>query len=119
MIVITYMCENCLEPHVFNQDDTRTKFLCPECGEEMMYFGTEEIDPNTKMVVNRYDEENRKNSSSYETIQIKPIVTCPYCKSSSTTKISGVGRWLSTGLFGLASKKIGKNFHCNNCKADF
>ncbi len=51
--------------------------------------------------------------------EVKAVVTCPYCQSTNTKKISGTGRWLSTGVFGLASSKLGKNFHCNNCKADF
>lgn len=49
----------------------------------------------------------------------KPIITCPYCHSTDTKKISGTGRWLSTGIFGLASGKIGKQWHCNSCKSDF
>lgn len=35
----------------------------------------------------------------------KSIVECPYCKSTKTKKISDTGRCLSTGLFGIASKK--------------
>lgn len=49
----------------------------------------------------------------------KPIVTCPYCKSTNTKKISGSSRWFSTGVFGLASSKVGKQWHCNSCKSDF
>ena len=49
----------------------------------------------------------------------KPIVQCPYCQSTNTKKISGGARWLSTGLFGLASKKVGKQWHCNKCGSDF
>lgn len=47
------------------------------------------------------------------------MVKCPYCQSSSVTKISTAGRVVSVGLFGLASGKIGKQWHCNNCKSDF
>lgn len=46
-------------------------------------------------------------------------VTCPYCKSTNVKKISTTSRVVSTGLFGLASKKIGKQFHCNGCGLDF
>ena len=49
----------------------------------------------------------------------KPTVTCPYCHSTNTNKISGTTRWLSASIFGLSSNKIGKNFHCKNCGADF
>ncbi|MBE5948198.1 MAG: hypothetical protein E7261_04115 [Lachnospiraceae bacterium] len=48
-----------------------------------------------------------------------PTITCPYCKSTDTKKISAGSRWLSTGLFGLASGKVGKQWHCNKCKSDF
>lgn len=46
-------------------------------------------------------------------------VKCPYCSSTSVTKISTANRVVSTGLFGLGSKKIGKQWHCNQCKSDF
>ena len=64
MKVITYMCENCFEPHVFNPSDSNDDdiYICPKCGEKMMYFGTEEIDPTTNKVVNRYNEENRNRN---------------------------------------------------------
>lgn len=48
-----------------------------------------------------------------------PTVSCPYCQSTDTKKISGTSRFMSTGIFGLASGKIGKNYHCNKCKSDF
>lgn len=40
---------------------------------------------------------------------------CPTCGSTNIKKISGTKRWLSTGLFGLASSNIGKNMCCQNC----
>lgn len=44
---------------------------------------------------------------------------CPYCQSTDLKKITGSDRFISVGLFGLASKKVGKQWHCNNCKSDF
>lgn len=46
-------------------------------------------------------------------------VTCSYCGSTNVRKIGTVGRMVSTGFFGLASKKIGKQWHCNSCNSDF
>lgn len=46
-------------------------------------------------------------------------VKCPYCQSEDVKKISVAGRAVSVGLFGLASQKIGKQWHCNKCKSDF
>ena len=48
-----------------------------------------------------------------------PKITCPYCKSTNTKKLSSLSRALSAGLFGLGSSKIGKQWHCNSCGSDF
>lgn len=44
---------------------------------------------------------------------------CPYCHTRNTKRISTSSRLLSVGLFGLGSKKIGKQWHCDNCNSDF
>lgn len=46
-------------------------------------------------------------------------ISCPYCKSHNVQKISVVGRAVSASAMGLASSKIGKQWHCNNCRSDF
>lgn len=46
-------------------------------------------------------------------------VNCPYCKSTNVKKISASSRVGSVMMFGIFSKKIGKQWHCNNCKSDF
>ena len=46
-------------------------------------------------------------------------VECPYCHSTNTKKISGSSRVASFLTFGLASKKVGKQWHCNKCGSDF
>lgn len=44
---------------------------------------------------------------------------CTYCGSTNIKKIGLLNRVISTELWGLGSKKIGKQFHCNDCGADF
>lgn len=44
---------------------------------------------------------------------------CPYCHGYYTQKIGTGSRMLSAGLFGLGSKKIGKQWHCCLCNSDF
>ena len=46
-------------------------------------------------------------------------VTCSYGGSSNVKKIGLLNRAVSTELWGLGSKKIGKQWHCNNCGSDF
>lgn len=48
-----------------------------------------------------------------------PKVQCPYCGSTNTDKISAASRIVSVATLGILSKKIGKQWHCNNCKSDF
>ena len=43
------------------------------------------------------------------------VAKCPSCGSANVSKIGVVNRTVSTGLFGLASSKIGKTHKCNNC----
>ena len=43
------------------------------------------------------------------------IPKCPTCGSTNISKIGTVNRIISTGLFGLASSKIGKTHKCNKC----
>lgn len=60
---------------------------------------------------------------SYQPIQVdntKPTITCPYCKSTDTKKISGLSKAGSVALFGVfALGKTTKQWHCNNCNSDF
>lgn len=44
---------------------------------------------------------------------------CPYCNSTNLTKVSGTSRFASTLMFGIGSKKVGKQWKCNNCKSYF
>lgn len=46
-------------------------------------------------------------------------VVCPYCKSTNTEKISTMSRAVSVSLVGVASGKIGKQWHCKNCGSNF
>ena len=45
------------------------------------------------------------------------IPKCPTCGSTNIKKISGTKKWVSTGLFGLASSDLGKTMQCNSCGA--
>lgn len=63
-------------------------------------------------------EINRNAPKPYDPRQ-HGLVECPYCRSRDTEKISSLSRAASVGFFGLGSKKIGKQWHCNKCKSDF
>ncbi|WP_343247481.1 hypothetical protein [Diplocloster hominis] len=62
----------------------------------------------------RSDEELKRNMH-----RNRVTVTCPYCNSTDTRKISAGSRIISADLFGLASSNLGKQWHCRNCGSDF
>lgn len=104
-----YYCNKCQESHSFDTSKEYSKF-CPDCNELMEF--TCNADGDTDLA------EQRKNQTPIVPSS-KPIITCPYCQSTNTKKIGVIGRSVSTGLFGFGSSKIGKQWHCNNCKSDF
>lgn len=59
-------------------------------------------------------ESNNQQESSKQTEEDN-TPHCPTCGSTDIQKISGTKRWLSTGLFGLASSDIGKSMCCKKC----
>ena len=66
----------------------------------------------------RKSEESRINEYQQKYLA-EHNIHCPYCNSSNVTKIGTVNRAVSVGMFGLASKKLGKQWHCNGCGSDF
>ena len=54
-------------------------------------------------------------SRSYTNPEPVCVPKCPTCGSTNVQKISGAKRWLTTGLFGLASGDLGKSMRCKNC----
>ena len=62
----------------------------------------------------------KKAAAPARYVDTKPIVECPYCHSTNTKKITNTSKAMHTALFGVFSfGRNNKQFHCNNCKADF
>lgn len=73
---------------------------------------------------NEEKERKQKEFSSQQLqqpLQPQPSnqVHCPYCNSTNVNKISSTKKAMSIIGFGILSNKIGKQWHCNNCKSDF
>ena len=85
--------------------------MCPICNEEMEFFYNGNCD--TELA------EKVKNQTPIVPSS-KPTVTCPYCNSTNTKKITLTSKAVHTAMFGIFS--IGRNskqWHCNNCGSDF
>lgn len=44
---------------------------------------------------------------------------CPTCGSTNIKKISGISKAGSVAMFGLLSRKVHKQWHCNNCGSEW
>ena len=66
--------------------------------------------------IKRDEEINRKRLNPTPPT---PVVTCPYCHSTNTKKISAASKAGSVFLFGIFSQKVRHQWHCNECKSDF
>ena len=95
-------------------DDTtkkeNTKNLCNKFGDNQF---SEPAYYDRMSRINKENRERRSHSQSQQPTQNVP--KCPTCGSTNIEKISGSKRWLTTGLFGLASSNVGKTMHCKNC----
>ena len=126
MKVAGYVCDYCPDGYDFPEDDVREKYLCPKCGKPMWYISSYEIDENTNKQIGEswYNPIREAKSpapfSNSASSTPKPEVTCPYCKSTNTKKISGLSKAVSVGLFGIfALGKTTKQWHCQSCGSDF
>ena len=109
-------CENCKSTNLAEYWVKGVQLLtCRQCGKVHQMNETEEH----LAWLQNMQKQVEKNKQEKEQSKQKPIVTCPYCQSTDTKKISKTSRFMSTGIFGLASKKLGKQWHCNKCKSDF
>ncbi len=111
---VCYQCPKCYKPISSENLDQRV-FLCPKCNVEMHYVETYDFDTETHKVIKRWKEEDRINY----VIPTKPVVTCPYCNSTNTKKISLTVKAVNTALFGILGTKRHKQWHCNKCGSEW
>lgn len=64
-----------------------------------------------KEIAHKYHPSQQQNTKKV----VDNTPKCPTCGSTNIQKISGTKRWLSTGLFGLASSDVGKSMVCRSC----
>lgn len=108
---------------------THTLFAFEEFKEKLLNLYLYDNNSDKTYMVNKYMQELESKPRDYipkakkqeliRKMNAKPTVTCPYCKSTNCKKLDFIDKSLSIGFFGLLSNKIGKQWHCKNCKSDF
>lgn len=91
---------------------------CKICGSQMIFQYERAYNPKMGLAAIKKQEPHKKTIQTKSQTQ-KAVITCPYCKSTDTQKISGLSKAGSVALFGIFSQKVKKQWHCNNCKSDF
>lgn len=101
-------CPNCGQ--VYNDGNT---YYCLRCNVKLQ--------PINQVAETKNPQLTDISSRVVDTITpSSPTITCPYCKSTDCKKITGLSKAGSVALWGIfALGKTAKQFHCNNCKADF
>ena len=119
------ICCCCDKPMTITDlEDITFYHMTPEQKDEYRksFLGENQISPEMTQKRIEYEikrhEEIQKEFAGFKS-KTTPTVKCPYCQSTNTKKIGAGGRLLSTLTFGIASGKMGKQWHCNNCKSDF
>lgn len=103
-------CEYCINPDKFDKLVT-DKYKITE---NPLYDAAK-----AKLREEKHKRELSNTGGSAKTLHGSDQVSCHYCKSTNVRKIGIVSKGVSVNLFGLASKKIGKQWHCKSCKSDF
>ncbi len=77
-------------------------------------------DKQRKKQIEEMCQEKLAKEKAHEDYIYRNNAECPYCHSKNTKKIGGLSKASSVALFGIfAVGKVGKQWHCNNCKSDF
>ena len=129
-----YICKYCNTPMI-RTDINMSQYM------ELCVYDKINAKENTKNLANKYgnnrfsDEEyhhriyleekeskrlkEKQRSQSQPTNTPTSQVTCPYCQSTNTKKITAGDRVKSNILFGIFAKNRNKEWHCNSCNSDF
>lgn len=86
---------------------------------EKYVIGSPEFD---EVLYNKRLQEEKAEEDYYASIPTKPSepkVTCPYCKSTNTKKISSMAKAANIAMFGIFGNKRKYQWHCNKCGSDF
>ncbi len=109
--VYIYECPKCKFHKDIINGNENCDIKCKICGTKMIFNYKRKYDSNNGL--NAIKDSNRTNNAQKNTMTNMP--KCPTCNSTNVKRISGTRRWISAGLFGLASSNIGKTMECRNC----
>lgn len=93
---------------------SETSRICPDCGFDGIgsYLLQLEREKQAKVIDYTHDYEPIENNTPN-------IPRCPTCQSTDIKKISGLSKAGSVAMWGIFSRKVHKQWHCNNCGSEW
>ncbi len=116
--VKSYECKKCNKIVHFLPNET-VYDTCKTCKQKMVFLYESKY--NQKGGLSAVKSANRQTRAKIQAQQSQstPTVTCPYCQSINTQKITATAKVINTALLGLFGTKRHKQWHCNSCGSDF
>ena len=112
-----YICQKCNKT-VYFQSNMEYETRCKTCKSEMQLMWEDDYKPNNGLNAIKSSNATKRNNTESSQKE-KPIIYCPYCNSSNTSKISTTRKVINTALFGIFGTKRQKQCHSNQCNSDF
>ncbi len=113
-----YQCKKCNKT-IYFQTNMKYNTICPTCKNEMQLLWEHDYKPNNGLSAIKNSNVKKKINTEFCRTDT-PTVECPYCHSTNTKKITNTSKAVHTALFGIFSmSRNSKQFHCNQCGADF
>lgn len=133
-------CEVC---HITlsNEDVLKYNSICPCCHSKNSFFekyimdikriSTDESfiiemtelyknDPiEYQLKIQQFKTQIQQQKQTQSIQQKSSIPHCPTCNSTNIQKISGLSKAGSVAIWGLLSRKVHKQWHCNNCGSEW
>lgn len=70
-----------------------------------------------QLKMSQFKTQLQQQNSNTTTVSNTP--KCPTCGSTNIKKISGLAKARSVAMFGILSRKVHKQWHCNSCGSEW
>lgn len=110
VIMQIYQCPNCGRTYT----EFQNVYYCGNCNYRLL--------KQEDIIEIKNPELSKREYKIIGTIKdpTKPTITCPYCHSTDTKKITVTSKVMHTALFGVFSMgRNSKQWHCDHCNSDF
>lgn len=125
-IISEIFIDNGIQIYLVDQSNNKTLFWKPDLGIELSknppknHYCDEPLISRDHLVSPFVERQHERGDFTPVSQPKKPVVECPYCKSTNTKKITVTSKAVHTAIFGLFSlSRNAKQWKCNDCGSEF